>query len=82
MTTMSRSLSVRQAVRSAPVPPIPIAGSAPSGLALSADGGSLFVALNLKHAVAVIDTASREVTEVPVGSYPYTVVPADGRRST
>ena len=55
---------------------IRIPESAPSGLALSPDGRKLFVALNLKHALAVIDIASREVVEIPVGSYPYTVVVA------
>src|SRR5262249_30099553 len=40
----------------------------------SRDGRTLYVALNLKHAVAVIDTETRAVKEVPVGSYPYTVV--------
>ena len=79
---MSRFSSGRRTARSAPVLAIPIAGSAPSGLALSADGGSLFVALNLKHAVAIIDTATREVTEVPVGSYPYTVVAGGRKRCT
>ena len=76
---MLRFSNGRRAARSAPVLPSSIAGSAPSGLALSADGGSLFVALNLKHAVAIVDTATREVTEVPVGSYPYTVVPAGNK---
>jgi YVTN family beta-propeller protein len=51
-----------------------IAGSAPSGLSLSPDGSRLYVALNLKHAVAVIHLQSREVTEVPVGLYPYTTI--------
>jgi YVTN family beta-propeller protein len=50
-----------------------IANSAPSGLALSADGSTLYAALNLKHAVAIIDTRSGAIDEVPVGSYPYTV---------
>jgi YVTN family beta-propeller protein len=48
--------------------------AAPSGLTLSADGSTLYVALNLKHSVAIIDLASRKVTEVPVGMYPYTTV--------
>ncbi len=58
---------------------VAIPGSAPSGLALSGDGHWLYVALNRKHALAVIDTVTRAVTEVPVGSYPYTVVLA-GRK--
>ena len=53
---------------------VKVPGSAPSGLALRGDGRKLYVALNLKHAVAVVDTFTREVSEVPVGSYPYTVV--------
>ncbi len=55
---------------------IKIPGSAPSGLALSPDGKTLYAALNLKHALAVIDIASRQVTEIPVGSFPYTVAVA------
>lgn len=55
---------------------IKIPESAPSGLALAEDGRTLYVALNLKHAVAAIDIASRQITEIPVGSYPYTVVVA------
>ena len=58
---------------------VAIPGAAPSGLALSADGRTLYVALNLKHAVAVIDTATRHVTEVEVGNYPYTIVLAAGK---
>jgi len=62
---------------------IPIAAnSAPSGLALTAGGERLYVALNLLHEVAVIDTATREiVTRIPVGTYPYTVLAsADGSK--
>lgn len=61
---------------------IPIAGAAPSGLSLSADGTRLYVALNMTHQVAVIDTAtSTIVRRVPVGIYPYTtVVSADGAK--
>src|SRR5690242_17543185 len=55
---------------------IPIPGSAPSGLALSADARTLYVALNLKHAVAVVDLATRQFKTVAVGVYPYTVVAA------
>src|SRR5262245_14778316 len=55
---------------------IPISGgSAPSGLSLSADGARLYVALNMTHQVAVIDTATRTIiARVPVGIYPYTTV--------
>ena len=58
---------------------IRIPGSAPSGLALSSDAGTLYVALNLKHAVAVVDLATRQFKSVPVGSYPYTVVAAGAK---
>src|SRR5262249_22691920 len=61
---------------------IPIAGAAPSGLSLSADGKRLYVALNTTHEVAAIDTAaSTIVRRIPVGIYPYTtVVSADGSK--
>jgi YVTN family beta-propeller protein len=62
---------------------IPISGgSAPSGLTLNADGSRLYVALNLTHEVAVIDTASRAIVRrVQVGIYPYTaVISADGSK--
>lgn len=58
-----------------------IAGSAPSGLSLSPDDATLYVVLNLRHAVAVIDTQTLSVRQVPVGSYPYTtVVTPDGAK--
>ncbi|NWG13422.1 MAG: hypothetical protein HXY20_07820, partial [Acidobacteria bacterium] len=53
---------------------IRIPGSAPSGLALSADGRTLYAALNLKHSVAAIDLASGRFDEIEVGSYPYSVI--------
>lgn len=54
---------------------IAIAGAAPSGLSLSPDGSRLYVALNMTHQVAVIDTATNTVLQrVPVGIYPYTTV--------
>src|SRR5262245_318601 len=61
---------------------IPISGGPqPSGLTLNADGSRLYVALNQTHEVAVIDTATRAVTRVKVGIYPYTaVISADGRK--
>lgn len=55
---------------------IPVPNSAPSGLTLSRDGRTLYAALNLKHALGVINLQTRQVREVPVGSYPYTVVMA------
>jgi len=51
---------------------VSISTSEPSGLSLSPDDSTLYVALNRRHSVAIIDTASRAVQEVPVGSYPYT----------
>jgi YVTN family beta-propeller protein len=61
---------------------VAIADSAPSGLSVNRDGSKLYVALNLKHSIAVIDTATRSlITEVPVGIHPYTtLVSADGSK--
>ena len=57
-------------------------GSAPSGLSLSPDGEWLYVALNTRHALAIVNTQSRAVKEVAVGSYPYTTaVTKDGALS-
>jgi len=54
---------------------IAIAGAAPSGLSLNANGSRLYVALNMTHEVGVIDTATRAVVaRIPVGIYPYTTV--------
>src|SRR5262249_54555261 len=60
---------------------IPISGgSAPSGLSLSPDGTRLYVALNMTHEAAVINTATNAIVKrIPVGIYPYTtVMSADG----
>ena len=60
---------------------ISIPGSAPSGLSLGPDGEWLYVALNTRHSLAVINTQSRVVKEVQVGSYPYTTaVTLDGAK--
>jgi YVTN family beta-propeller protein len=61
---------------------IPIAGAAPSGLSLSADGSRLYVALNMTHEMAVINTSTNAIVRrVPVGIYPYTtVLSADGSK--
>src|SRR5206468_2790316 len=49
--------------------------SVPVGLAISADGKTLFAALNLKNTLAEIDLASGEVRrEIAVGNAPYDVV--------
>ena len=52
--------------------------AAPSGLALSPDGSTLYVSLNLKHSVAAIHLPTRQVTEIPAGMHPYTTVAAPG----
>jgi YVTN family beta-propeller protein len=54
----------------------PMKGGAPSGLSLSPDGTTLYVALNSKHTVAVIHLPTREVTEIAVGMHPYTTIAA------
>src|SRR5713226_6029754 len=60
---------------------VPIAASAPSGLSLAPGGDTLYVALNLKHTVAILDTRTRTVVEAPVGTYPYTTaVTRDGSK--
>jgi len=47
----------------------------PIGLALAADGNSLWTVLNLKNSLAQIDLASGNVArEIPVGNAPYDVV--------
>lgn len=50
---------------------------APSGLALMGD--RILVALNQKHALAIVHLSSRKVETVPVGSYPYTVAVSGGK---
>jgi YVTN family beta-propeller protein len=52
----------------------PIENAGPSGLSLSPDGRMLYVALNLKHTLAVIDLQSRRISEIPVGMHPYTTL--------
>src|SRR6185295_10547184 len=61
--------------------PIP-GGPQPSGLTLDATGSRLYVALNMTHEVAVVDTAARKLlARVPVGIYPYTAaISADGSK--
>src|SRR5262249_46629526 len=56
-------------------------GPQPSGLTLNADGSRLYVALNMTNEVAVIDTATRAITRVKTGTYPYTaVISRDGKK--
>ncbi|MGE3526443.1 MAG: YncE family protein, partial [Gemmatimonadales bacterium] len=46
-----------------------------SGLAVSRDGGRLYVALNLADSLAVVDPGTgRELQRLPTGRYPYAVV--------
>src|SRR5213083_1710843 len=61
----------------------PKAGIFPAGLAISGDGGTLYVALNLENEVAVIDTASgarrpdvklRRESEDEIGPLPYALM--------
>ncbi len=60
---------------------VTIPASAPSGVSLSPTDETLYVALNLKHAVGIIDTKTRQVSELAVGIYPYTtVVTPDGEK--
>ncbi|MBS1824318.1 MAG: beta-propeller fold lactonase family protein [Acidobacteria bacterium] len=61
---------------------IAIPASAPSGLAITPDGKMLVAALNLKHAVAIVDTQTQSVAQVPVSNYPYTVaITPDGAKA-
>jgi YVTN family beta-propeller protein len=53
----------------------PHGAALPSGMALSADGSKLYVALNGSDTLGVIDTATnRLVSEIPVGNAPRQVV--------
>jgi YVTN family beta-propeller protein len=64
----------------APAGAIAIPMSAPTGLSLSPDEKTLYVALNLNHTLGIVDLNTNKITEVPVGAYPYTsVVTPDGR---
>jgi YVTN family beta-propeller protein len=57
------------------------ANQLPAGLALSADGKSLYAAINLTNRLAEIDLATnRVVREIPVGNAPYDVALV-GRRA-
>ena len=53
----------------------------PAGIGISADGRALYVAENLTDSLAVVDLASRQVTQrLGAGRFPYAVaVAADGR---
>ena len=52
----------------------------PGGLALSADGTTLYVALSRNNSLAVVDLKTDQVTaEIAVGNAPHAVIVADGR---
>ena len=62
-------------------PRIAIASAAPSGLSLSSTRDKVYVALNRRHALGIIDTATRAVVQVPTGAFPYsTMVSKDGHK--
>ncbi len=54
----------------------------PTGLSISPDGKTLYVAENLAKSVALVDTTSQLVVKtIAVGSYPYTtLITRDGRK--
>jgi len=58
-----------------------IPGAQPSGLSLSPSGDFVYVALNTKTALGIINTSTFTVTQVSTGGFPYTTVTsADGSR--
>jgi len=60
---------------------VDLKGAAPSGLSVAPDGRRLYVALNLKHTVAVVDVETRVVKQIDAGMHPYTTVPTpDGNK--
>src|SRR5262245_58605558 len=62
-------------------PRLAIASAAPSGLSLSPGGDKLYVALNRRNALGVVDLATRAVVQVQTGAFPYTAVTSkDGRK--
>jgi YVTN family beta-propeller protein len=75
----ANSATLADSIRFGP-PPDSTGGHAyPSGLACSPDGTQLYVAENLGDALAVVDLASRRITQrLATGRYPYavTVTPA------
>ena len=60
---------------------ISITNSEPSGLSIDRSGATLYVALNIRHSVAIVDIQARTFKEVPVGVFPYTTaVTRDGAK--
>lgn len=63
-----------------PLSPIPYPGrsdgnSYPGGLALSEDGGKLYIALNRNNTLAMMDLSTRTVVkEIPVGNAPHDII--------
>ncbi len=57
-------------------------GAYPTGLSVSPDGNTLYVANNLANTVSIINTSNNTLaTTVAVGQFPYTTLPtADGRK--
>ncbi|MGH2868140.1 MAG: bifunctional YncE family protein/alkaline phosphatase family protein [Solirubrobacteraceae bacterium] len=63
-------------------PPKPSVREAwPDRLAVSPDGGTLLVPLNLADSAAIIDTRSHAVRYVPTGTYPYAAAILPGGRT-
>src|SRR5438132_679926 len=61
-------------------PPTAVTLSWPDRLAVSPDGATLLVPLNLANAAAIVDLASKSVRYVTTGRYPYAAaVLADGK---
>jgi YVTN family beta-propeller protein len=59
-------------------------GERPWGIAVSADGTTLYTANGPSHDVAVVDVASRQLkTRIPVGRQPWgvAIVPALAKRT-
>ena len=62
-------------------PHIAIASSSPSGLSLSPAGDKLYVALNRRNALGIVDTNTRATVQVPTGAFPYAALATrDGRK--
>ena len=62
-------------------PHIAIASSSPSGLSLSPAGDKLYVALNRRNALGIVDTTTGTTVQVPTGAFPYAALAtSDGRK--
>jgi YVTN family beta-propeller protein len=77
----SDSATLADSIVLAPKPADSAGTRYPAGLALSADGRRLYVAENVADSVAVVDLATRHVTQrFATGHLPYAVVAAPGGR--